>query len=306
MKILVADDDSTTRRMVASMLTKWGYEVVTAPSGDAAWNVLQGEDSPRLAVLDWVMPGMDGVDICRKVREEVPTDRYLYMILLTAKTSRQEIISGLEAGADDYMIKPFDPSELQVRVGIGRRIIALHEELVATREALRVQATRDALTGTYNRGAAYQRLVEEVDRAVREKQPLSLLMMDIDHFKKINDTYGHLVGDHVLKETVARVQSVIRSYDIVGRFGGEEFLVVLPHADTDFAIAVAERIRAAVSNRPILSGSVAVSVTLSAGVATARGPSVPDALIQSADEALYLAKRTGRNRVCVATERCAA
>ncbi|ROR01611.1 diguanylate cyclase [Desulfosoma caldarium] len=306
MKVLVADDDTTTRKMVAAMLTKWGYEVVTAASGDAAWNVLQGEDSPRLAVLDWIMPGMDGVDICRKVREEVPTDRYLYMILLTAKTSRKEIVSGLEAGADDYMIKPFDPSELQVRVGIGRRIIALHEELVAAREALRIQATRDPLTGTYNRGAAYQRLVEELDRAVRANQPLSLLMMDIDHFKKINDTYGHLVGDHVLKETVARMRSVIRSYDVVGRFGGEEFLVVLPHADTGIAVNVAERIRAAVSRHPIVDGQVAVSVTLSAGVATAHGPTVPDALIQSADEALYLAKRTGRNRVCAASARCAA
>ncbi len=300
MRVLVADDDSTTRKMVAAMLAKWGYDVVDVNSGDAAWDALQKEDAPRLAVLDWVMPGMDGVDICRKVRETVPKDRYLYLILLTAKTSRQEIVSGLEAGADDYMIKPFDPSELQVRVGIGRRIISLQEELVAAREALRFQATRDPLTGTYNRRAAYQRLLEELERAGRENKPVSVLMMDLDHFKKINDTYGHLVGDQVLKETVARIQSVIRSYDVVGRFGGEEFMVVLPNADTDIAVRVGERIRQAVSSRPIVAdGQISISVTLSAGVASigASGASA-DALIQSADEALYVAKRTGRNRVC--------
>ncbi len=300
MRVLVADDDSTTRKMVAAMLAKWGYDVVAVNSGDAAWDILQKEDAPRLAVLDWVMPGMEGVEICRKVRETVPKDRYLYLILLTAKTSRQEIVFGLEAGADDYMIKPFDPNELQVRVGIGRRIISLQEELVAAREALCFQAMRDPLTGTYNRWATYQRLLEELERAGRENRPVSVLMTDLDHFKKINDTYGHLVGDQVLKETVARIQSVIRSYDVVGRFGGEEFMVVLPNADTDVAVRVGERIRQAVCSRPIVAdGQISISVTLSVGVASiGASRSLADALIKSADEALYLAKRTGRNCVC--------
>lgn len=301
MRVLVADDDMTTRKMLAAMLCKWGYDVLAVDSGTAAWEALQRDDSPRLAVLDWVMPGMDGVEICQKVRQVIPKDRYLYLILLTAKTSRQEIVSGLEAGADDYMIKPFDPSELQVRVGIGRRIISLHEELVAAREALRFQATRDPLTGALNRGAVLQRLSEELDRASRDEHPVSLLMMDIDHFKKINDTYGHLVGDKVLKETVRRIQGVIRSYDIVGRFGGEEFLVVLPHAGEEIGVSVAERIRAAVSAEPIMDGAACVSVTLSAGVATAPKTKAVDILIQAADEALYQAKRTGRNRVCTAS-----
>ncbi len=299
MRILLADDDGITRKMVAAMLHKWGYEVSAVSSGDEAWAMLQGDDPPRLAVLDWVMPGLDGVDICRKVRQEISgKDRYFYLILLTAKTSREEIVSGLEAGADDYMVKPFDPSELHVRVGIGKRILTLHEELVATKEALRVQAMRDALTGTYNRGETLRRLEEETERTRRERKPLSLIMMDIDHFKKINDTHGHLVGDAVLKETVRRVQSVVRSYDVVGRFGGEEFLVILPNADGEIAVRVAERIRAAVASRPVIDGAVSVTVTLSAGVATAEAVQAVDALIQSADEALYQAKRTGRNRVC--------
>ncbi len=302
MRVLLAEDDGITRKMVAAMLRKWGYEVLAVSSGDEAWGVLQGDDPPRLAVLDWVMPGLNGVDICRKVRSEMlGTDRYFYLILLTAKTSREEIVSGLEAGADDYMVKPFDPSELHVRVGIGKRILTLHEELVAAKEALRFQAMRDALTGTYNRAAALRRLEEELDRARRDHKPLSLLMMDIDHFKKINDTYGHLVGDAVLKETVRRMQSVVRSYDVVGRFGGEEFLVILPSADEKIAVQVAERIRAAVSAHPVTDDAVSVTLTLSAGVATAESASSGvDALIQSADVALYEAKRTGRNRVCTA------
>lgn len=288
MRVLLADDDGITRKMVAAMLRKWGYEVLAVSSGDEAWGVLQGDDPPRLAVLDWVMPGLNGVDICRKVRGEMlGTDRYFYLILLTAKTSREEIVSGLEAGADDYMVKPFDPSELHVRVGIGKRILTLHEELVAAKEALRFQAMRDALTGTYNRAAALRRLKEELDRARRDRKPLSLLMMDIDHFKKINDTYGHLVGDAVIKETVRRMQSVVRSYDVVGRFGGEEFLVVLPNADEKIAVQVAERIRAAVSAHPVTDDAVSVTVTLSAGVATVESASCGvDALIQSADDAL--------------------
>lgn len=307
MRILLADDDAVTRKMVAAMLGKWGYEVFAVSSGDEAWAVLQGGDPPRLAVLDWVMPGLDGVELCRKVRREMPgRDRYFYLILLTAKTSREEIVAGLEAGADDYMVKPFDPSELHVRVGIGKRILTLHEELVAAREALRFQATRDALTGVYNRGAALRRLDEELDRAIRECKPLSVLMMDIDHFKNVNDTYGHLVGDAVLKETVRRIQSSVRSYDVVGRFGGEEFVVILPNANGEIAVRVAERIRAAVSAQPVIHEAVSVSVTLSAGVAEAGAAPAVDALIQAADEALYQAKRTGRNRVCTAPTLCAA
>lgn len=307
MRVLLADDDAVTRKMVAAMLRKWGYDVFAVSSGDEAWAVFQAPDPPRLAVLDWVMPGVDGVELCRKVRREMlGRDRYFYLILLTAKTSREEIVAGLEAGADDYMVKPFDPSELHVRVGIGKRILTLHEELVAAREALRIQATRDALTGVYNRGAALRRLEEELDRAIRECKPLSVLMMDIDHFKNVNDTYGHLVGDAVLKETVRRIQAVIRSYDVVGRFGGEEFVVILPHADGDVAVRVAERIRAAVSSRPVIHEAVSVSVTLSAGVAAAGTAGAVDALIQAADQALYQAKRTGRNRVCIAPALCAA
>jgi diguanylate cyclase (GGDEF)-like protein len=299
MEILLADDDATTRKMLTAMLRRWGYGTVTAASGDEAWAILSSQEAPRMAILDWVMPGIDGVDICRRAREELSSnDRYLYLILLTARTSREEIISGLEAGADDYMVKPFDPSELQVRVGIGRRIIKLHKELVEAKEALHYQATRDPLTGVYNRGATIGRLEEELDRSKREGVPLGLIMIDIDHFKKINDTYGHLAGDIVLRKTAEIMKSVVRSYDVVGRFGGEEFLVILPKADEDIVVGVAERIRKAVGTHVISADGAQIKVTLSAGTATAKGACVVDALIQAADEALYEAKRSGRDRVC--------
>ncbi|SMC25784.1 response regulator receiver modulated diguanylate cyclase [Desulfacinum hydrothermale DSM 13146] len=302
MKILLADDDATTRKMLGAMLSRWGYATMTAASGDEAWAILNSENAPRLAVLDWVMPGMDGVEICRRVRSELSSsDRYLYLILLTAKTSREEIISGLEAGADDYMVKPFDPSELQVRVGIGKRIIQLHQELVEAKEALHFQATRDPLTRVYNRGATMERLHEELDRSAREGQSMGLIMIDIDHFKKINDTHGHLAGDVVLRRTAEIMTSVVRSYDVVGRFGGEEFLVLLPKVDEEILSRIAERIRAAVAAETIRAEGAEIHVTLSAGTVVGRKGLGVDQLIQAADEALYEAKRSGRNRVCAAT-----
>lgn len=298
-RVLVADDDRTTRAMLKAMLSRWRYEVHTASDGLEAWEILRRPNSPRVAVLDWIMPGMDGVDVCRRIRLEVPAEeRYIYIILLTAKTSREEIVAGLEAGADDYMVKPFDASELQVRVRIGQRIVNLYSELVAAREALRIQATYDGLTGLLNRAATLDTLHRELSRTAREEAVLGLLMIDIDHFKRVNDTYGHMVGDEVLRACAHRIRASVRRYDAAGRVGGEEFLVILPGADRETVQAVAERIREHIGGAPIETETLQLNITASLGGTTLQGRGVSaDELIGAADRALYRAKEEGRNRV---------
>jgi two-component system cell cycle response regulator len=298
MKVLIAEDELTFQHMLKTFLSKWGYEVVVSSDGLQAWKTLQGENRPRLAILDWMMPGMDGVHICRAVRksESIP---YVYLLLLTTRDQKQDIVEGIEAGADDYLIKPFDPHELRARIRTGERIIELQESLLRTQEELRVQATHDALTGLLNRRASLDALSAELDRGRREKKPLCLVMADIDHFKKVNDTHGHPAGDVVLREVARRIQGSVRAYDTAGRFGGEEFLVIFPGCSQHQGIRQAERIREAVSAEPVAVRDKALGVTISLGVATTSEPDPEDieGLLGAADMALYRAKEEGRNRV---------
>ena len=298
MKTLVADDDLTSRRTLEAVLRKWGYEVLSVRDGDEAWAALQAQDAPRLAILDWMMPGADGVEICRRLRAKQPTDEhYIYVILVTARSAKEEIVEGMESGADDYIVKPFDPQELRVRIRAGERIVRLQTELVAAKEALRIQATHDALTGILNRRAILERLEAELSRARRENRPLTVAMIDLDHFKQVNDTLGHEAGDVVLRESVRRIRSILREYDSVGRYGGEEFLVVLPGVDSIAAKSVLERVRTAVAEHTIRIAEKEIRVTVSLGAATCDGSAVAEDLIRAADAALYQAKTNGRNRV---------
>ena len=226
-------------------------------------------------------------------------DSYVYIILLTAKTHPAEIVEGLEAGADDYIIKPFDIHELKARLRAGRRILELQEQLVSARERLRVEATHDSLTGLLNRMAILENLDRELARAARQRRsPVALVMADIDHFKIINDTYGHLVGDAVLREVAERIQKAVRSYDVVGRYGGEEFLIVSPGCSGEEAAKQSERIREALSAQPLCLPDHSIQTTMSFGIAMC-GTNAADAqeLLRLADESLYLAKRSGRDRV---------
>jgi two-component system cell cycle response regulator len=298
MRILIADDDDVVRHILEARLTKWGYEVVVARNGLEAWRILQGVDAPRLAILDWIMPGMDGIEVCREVRkwEDRP---YIYLLLLTAKDTKEDVVTGMEAGADDYISKPFDPQELKVRLRAGRRILDLQAELVAARESLRYQATHDGLTGLLNRSAAIDSLRNELERAYRQNDSLCLMLADFDHFKNINDTYGHTIGDAVLCEAARRMKASIRTYDIVGRYGGEEFLFILPGCDAQDARKQAERLQECVTREPIVLPRVTISFKMSIGVVVKHRPAVQDLdiLIQTADSALYEAKLHGRNRV---------
>jgi len=297
-KILAAEDNPVFQSMLRSMLTKWGYEVIVAQDGEEALRVLETDDAPRLAILDWMMPGIDGVDVCRRVRA-VGREPYIYILLLTARTDSEDLVEGMDSGADDYLTKPFKAPELRARLRAGQRILDLQEQLLAAREALRQEATHDSLTGLLNRHAILALLNMELERAARELRPLSVLMVDLDHFKRVNDRYGHLAGDVVLRESAERMKSSIRRYDASGRYGGEEFLFVLPGCSVEGALAQAERLRLSIAATPIAIGAQSLTVTCSVGVAC-RPPVLrvdTDTLMREADLALYAAKENGRDQV---------
>jgi len=296
-RVLVAEDDAISRLRLQKRLADWGYEVTAVDDGERAWAALQVDDPPQLAILDWMMPKLDGPEICRRLRS-LDTAQYTYVILLTGKNSKEDIVSGLEAGADDYVTKPFDAQELEVRLRIGRRIIAMQQEL-------RFRATRDPLTGALNRGAAVDMLRRELARSERSKEAVSVILADVDHFKRINDAHGHLGGDDVLRETVHRMSGSVRTYDVVGRYGGEEFLIVLPNCEEVIAAAVAERLRRSMASAPFVAAGGSIAVSASFGVACHRAGETIEKLIGRADAALYGAKAQGRNCVVTAGSACA-
>ena len=296
MKILVADDDPVSRTLVETHLRSWGHEVVTADDGETAWEELQKEDCPKIAILDWMMPNRDGLDSCTALRA-IETDSYVYIIFLTSRSSKKDVVKGLDAGADDYIVKPFDYNELRTRVRAGARIVELQDKLRAALQASEFQASHDSLTSILNRSAILEILGKELSRARRVKSPLSVIMLDIDHFKQVNDVLGHQAGDQVLKEVARRITSSIRQYDHCGRYGGEEFLVVVPGSDRRQAWEIAERLKHVVSERDIPVDHKSVHITISLGLAEFKGSEDMDELIRKADAALYRAKGLGRNRV---------
>ncbi|MBN1265745.1 MAG: diguanylate cyclase [Anaerolineales bacterium] len=291
-KILVAEDEAVSRQILKKTLESWGYDAVLVSNGDNAWKILNEENPPRLAILDWVMPGMDGLTICRKLRER-KDDLYSYILLLTANAEKGQIVEGLEAGADDYLVKPYNPIELKARIETGARIIRMQQELVRIQDRLRIEATHDNLTGLWNRGTIFKLLEMELAREARDLNPVGALMIDLDKFKLVNDTYGHLVGDQVLKEFANRLNAGLRSYDLVGRYGGDEFLVVLPNCSIENAEQLAGRVVQAIQAYPFETDAGPISVNASIGVTATIGDELtpPDSLVSRADEALYVAKR---------------
>jgi two-component system, cell cycle response regulator len=294
--VLVAEDDAMFRRILQTWLENWGYEVTLAEDGAKAWEILQSAIPPQLLILDWMMPAIHGVEICRRVREQNRSP-YQYILLATAKDAKQDLVQGLEAGADDYLTKPFDKSELRARLRACNRILTLQDGQIQAQELLRFQATHDLLTGIWNRGAILDTLRRELDRAARSETSTGIMMLDIDHFKAVNDTYGHLAGDRVLVEVTQRILKAVRAYDSVGRYGGEEFLVVLPGCTREQINQGSERIRSAVDSGPIQLDGETIPVTVSIGAAVSTQDAISKTkLLAAADAALYRAKEIGRNR----------
>ncbi len=299
MQILLVDDSVVYRKLIGDHLRSWDFDFTVAETGEQAWQVLEQPDAPKLVLLDWVLPDLEGIELCQRLRKVGTTGHYVYVILLTSKQGRQDMLDAMNAGVDDYLVKPFDASELKARLLVGKRILNLQDELVAARESMRHAATHDSLTGLLNRGEIFGMLERELERGRRERKPLSVILGDIDHFKQVNDTFGHLFGDEALQEMARRLHSKLRVYDGVGRYGGEEFLLVLPSCNLETALLRANELRETIAATPIMHGSTGRSITMSMGVAVSEcvGVNELEALLNRADTALYAAKANGRNRV---------
>jgi len=298
MRILVADDSGVSRHVTSAFLRASGHEVILAKDGTEALEALRSDTGISLALVDWMMPGLDGIEVCRQLRA-IPDRAYTYMISVTSRSEKQDIVCALEAGFDDFLTKPVQPSELNARLIVGRRIIDLQEKLIQTCELSQFKATHDSLTGIWNRGAILEFLRAQLALAVRHSSNLALIMVDVDHFKKINDTYGHSVGDSMLVHVAQLMKSSIRASDWLGRYGGEEFLVIASESPGNDAIRLAERLRLAVADNPFIFDGLAISATISLGIVNTLSleSPTPEALVNIADSALYRAKDNGRNRI---------
>ncbi|MBC8331485.1 MAG: diguanylate cyclase [Anaerolineae bacterium] len=305
MEVLIVEDDPISLKLLSGTLSQLNYEVIEAKNGVEAWQILQ-QRTIRLVITDWVMPEMDGITLTRLIRETEMTG-YIYIIILTGRQGIENIVDGLDAGADDYLIKPFNPKELSSRLHIGARILDLEQRLKGAYERMYELAMHDELTGLWNRRAFYTHAQSELERSERMVHALSILLLDIDHFKLVNDRFGHLVGDRALIMVADTIAKNLRSYDRAGRWGGEEFIILLPETSLNEAAEIAERLRIQVMNARLPvhvedqdNFDDELRIEISLGVATLNlGSSVSlDQLFNAADEMLYLAKKQGRNRVC--------
>jgi two-component system cell cycle response regulator len=289
-KVLVADDDPVTRSVLEGLLSKRGYEVVTATDGVQAYGILQQPDAPTLAIVDWMMPGLDGIELCRKLRAE-PKYAYTYIVMLSGRRDKEDFLAGLEAGADDYIGKPFDIDDLHARIRAGQRVLAWNERV-------RNQANQDDLTGLLNRSAITEALRRELAHAARDGTPTSLIVAELDQFQQTNEAAGHAISDAALREVSKLLQASIRTYDLAGRFWGGKFMIVVPGCEMGRAVQVAEKVRRSVERQPVCAGDVTLRTTMSLGVASSGGFAIDESiLLGAADRALDRARRGGRNRV---------
>ncbi len=309
MKMLIVEDDPFVQKVVKKVFAGMGFEVLTCGDGATALDFIKN-DRIQFAVVDWILPEMDGLTLCRRARK-LKLSRYIYMIVLTSRNRKEDLVQALDAGADDYIAKPFDETELAARARVGMRIIQLENKLINNQKRLMKLAREDPLTGILNRRSLFDGILKEINRASREGASAATILVDADNFKAINDTHGHLAGDVVLTEFSRRLQDSCREYDLLGRYGGEEFLVFLPRTDREGAIRVAERIRSSLREKPMAFGEQKIELSASLGVCAytfekseKRAENVEavfDEMIKRTDYALYMAKKEGKNRVVVYT-----
>lgn len=296
--VLIADDSLVIRAVVRDGLENEGYRVVEAVDGLAAVELCRA-DPPDVVLLDVEMPGLDGYQVLTELKGDSEL-RDIPVVFLTSRSTMDDVVSGLRGGAHDYLKKPFEGAELLARVAAASHVKKLQDELQERNAALEQLSHTDSLTGLYNR----RYLAEELDRrrndSLRHQYPLSVALLDLDHFKHVNDTHGHSAGDQVLQVFADHLQRELRAGDVGGRWGGEEFLLILPHTDLAGAVAVADRIRSATAAEPVAVDGRSITVTVSGGCALGPGES-PEAVVQLADAGLYEAKLAGRNRIATAT-----
>ena len=312
-RILVVDDVPDNVEILDARLSSRGYAVITASTGEEALERVQ-EEPPHLILLDVMMPGLDGHEVARRIKDDESLP-FIPIILVTALNEAEDVVQGLESGADDYISKPYNFRELEARVRAMLRIKFLQDELdlknreleLANRRLKQLSIT-DGLTELFNHRHIHELLQDEFERSRRTGDPIAVAMMDLDRFKNINDTYGHPTGDVILYETALIIKETAREIDMPGRYGGEEFIAILPGTDEDAAAHFAERVRQAVEKYLFRDGAVEVRMTVSCGVASfpSEGVDSPEALLKAADEALYEAKDGGRNQVFRASQVAAA
>ncbi len=298
-RVLVAEHHKSTRLMLMQMLVKWGFEAVPAKDATEVIQIVEQQRPPELIILGTMPSGIDAAELCSLISSRA-SDYSPYILLLATQDEKQQMVRALESGAAACLTTPFEAKEPRARLVVATRIIQRQEDLISARDRFRDLAARDTLTGIWNRRSIDQILKEELEQAGRTRRTTGVLLVDLDYFKKVNDTHGHLVGDLVLRETSRRLKSALRTYDSIGRYGGEEFLIVVPGSGEAELRELAERVRKAIEKDPICAGESTIRLTLSIGAAIApsRGKS-PSAVVAAADAALYDAKRSGRNRTCV-------
>jgi two-component system cell cycle response regulator len=295
--VLLAEDSAVYQHLIKGHLKEWGFEFEFVKDGKEAWKQLSRTDAPRLALLDWVLPEIDGIELCRRLRSRSAEMPYTYTILLTSKNRKEEMLEAMDAGADDFLAKPFDPMELKARLQVGKRIVELQQKLFSANSALHFAASHDFLTGAWNRAEIVTFLQREITRARRDGTSVGVVLVDVDHFKKVNDQYGHETGDHVLRGISERLSSSLRMYDGVGRYGGEEFLLVMPGCDLTITARRANEIRETISAKCIPATVGDLTTTVSMGATVADSSVNWQLVLRRADAALYRAKNNGRNRV---------
>ncbi len=300
--VLIVEDNLLMRKILEAHLGDLGHTVVAVENGRQAVELLDRSHFP-IVITDLVMPEMGGLELCRTIRKR-NFDGYTYVVILTYQDSQDEMVCGLEAGADEYLVKPVSRAELTMRLKTADRILSLESSLKKSYEEIKALSVKDSLTKVYNRGYLDEKLIQEVKRTYRFNRALTIVMLDIDHFKLINDTFGHTTGDQVLMECAWLMSVSVRNeIDWVARYGGEEFVIVLPETQLDGAIIAAERFRGKLASHVIDASGFELRVTASFGVASfspssrKEDLSMAAALIVQADKCLYRAKKEGRNRV---------
>jgi two-component system cell cycle response regulator len=302
MRALIADDDRITTAILVRALNSWGIETIVAHDGAEAWKQLTTGRVPELVIADWIMPGLDGIQLCQRIRQE-PALKATYVLLLTAKKGRVDLVAGLDAGADDYMTKPIDTEELRARVQVGVRVATLQRqlseqvsELQVVRDHLTRLASTDVLTELYSRRGWFEIAATEFSRSRRYNRAVSLMIVDLDYFKRVNDTYGHDAGDRLLQTFAAMLRLECRQSDVVGRIGGEEFAVLVPETSVRAAQRLAGRIANTCRSLKVATAAGEVTCTCSIGISDVRPDDFTiDDVMRRADVALYEAKRAGRN-----------